>query len=247
MLLSKQVIKMEMEDNKVRGVLLNDERTISAKYFISNIDAQQTFCRLLKIESLNSNFIKRLNQMQASLSMFIVYLGIKEISHLPQIGSNNWYLPFYDVDKMYYGAQKRSLKHLAEFMIHIYSKNSASVFINANFGTKQYWNSLREKVSEELINQAEKIIPGLSKNIVFKQSVTPYGLYTMTLNQRGASYGWEGTPSQMATEGLSLKTFIKNLFLTGHWTTLAQGVGGVVYLGRETAKLILRKQKVDIC
>lgn len=39
-----------------------------------------------------------------------------------------------------------------------------------------------------------------------------------------------------------------NLFMTGHWTTLVQGISGVAYLGRDTAKKILNKNGVKaIC
>ena len=241
LLLSKQVIGIKIEKDLASKIVLSDNKTISAKYFVSNVDAQQTFSKLLRKDTVNGDFLNKLSHMQPSLSMFIVHLGIEETVDVPPPGSNHWQLPFYDIDEMFSRAQKRSAENLAEFMVHICTKKSVSIFINSNFHGKEYWDSNRNIISEALINKAEQVIPGVSRKIIFKQTITPYALFATTLNRQGAAYGWEGTPSQIATGGLTLKTCIKNLFLTGHWTTLAQGVGGVLYLGSETAKLIIRR------
>jgi prolycopene isomerase len=92
------------------------------------------------------------------------------------------------------------------------------------------------------IKKVEQIMPDLSSHIVFKDAATPHTLYKWTLNHKGAAYGWAGIPSQLAITGFTQKTSIENLYLTGHWTTLVQGVGGVAYLGRDTSKKILNKE-----
>ena len=82
-------------------------------------------------------------------------------------------------------------------------------------------------------------------DIIFKDAATPDTLYKWTLNHKGAAYGWAGIPSQLAITGFTQKTAIENLFLTGHWATLAQGISGVVYLGRDTSYKILNKEKIS--
>jgi len=59
---------------------------------------------------------------------------------------------------------------------------------------------------------------------VAKESATPQALYKYTFNYKGARCGWASIPSQLALSDFSQKTFIDNLYLTGHWTTLALGV-----------------------
>ena len=59
-----------------------------------------------------------------------------------------------------------------------------------------------------------------------------------------SAYGWAGIPSQLAVKGFTQKTFIDNLYLTGHWTTQVQGIGGVAYLGRNTSEMILNKENI---
>ena len=92
----------------------------------------------------------------------------------------------------------------------------------------------------------EHVIPNLSSHIVFKDAATPNTLYKWTLNYKGAAYGWARTPSQFAVTGFTQRTSIENLYLTGHWTTLFQGVPGVAYLGRDTSKKILNKDKINL-
>jgi prolycopene isomerase len=94
------------------------------------------------------------------------------------------------------------------------------------------------------INKIEKLIPNLSSNIAFKDAATPQTLYKWTRNYKGAAYGWAGLPSQLAVTGLTQRTSFENLYLTGHWTTLVQGVAGVAYLGRDTSKKILIKENI---
>ena len=118
-----------------------------------------------------------------------------------------------------------------------------SIFINAHFGNTKYWNNCKEQLSDALIKKMLSIMPDLPSHIVYKRPATPCTLYKTTLNYKGAAYGWASIPSQFAEPGLSQLTNIENLYLTGHWTTLAQGVGGVAYLGRDTASLIIKRER----
>ena len=96
---------------------------------------------------------------------------------------------------------------------------------------------------ENFIKKIEQKIPNLSKHIIFKEAATPQTLYKYTLNYQGARCGWASTPSQLALSDFSQKTFIDNLYLTGHWTTVVLGIPGVAYLGRDTANIILRREE----
>jgi len=117
--------------------------------------------------------------------------------------------------------------------------------VPVSYKTKIYWKKNKDNYLNKLLERIEMYsIPGLSKHIVFKEVASPYTLYRYTLNYRGASYGWAGTPSQLAIPDFSRPSFIKGLYLTGHWTTLGTGISGVVYVGYDTARRILRKEKL---
>ncbi len=247
LILSNLVKKIDIKNNKTMEIILAKKNiSMSSKYVISNIDAIQTFSCLLGETIVDKHFLNKLSTMKTSLSMFILYLGFdNEIEKLPKEGSNVWYLPHYDIEKLYIGAEKRGANNIAEYMMHIFTKKNISIFINANFDSKEYWNAHKEEISIKLIKKLEISFPCLSQKIVYRQMTTPYVLYKTTLNQKGAAYGWASMPSQFAEPGLTQITPIENLYLCSHWSTLAQGVGGVAYLGNNTAKLILRKERIN--
>jgi prolycopene isomerase len=242
-MLATSVKKIKVKDGKVEGVVLRQDGTLSAKYVISNVDAVQTFSQLLGEEVVGPRFLNRLSELKPSLSMFILHLGLRDSPKgLPKKGANIWFMPHYDIEGMYKAAKNRNANNLAEYMVHVFSEKTMSVFINAGFKDVKYWRDQRERISDSLIRMIQRAMPILSDNIIYKQPTTPQALRSSTLNHEGAAYGWASMPSQFAEPGLSQITSIKNLYTAGHWTTLAQGIGGVAYLGRDTANIILKKE-----
>ncbi|MFA5337852.1 MAG: hypothetical protein WC330_05930, partial [Candidatus Omnitrophota bacterium] len=118
------------------------------------------------------------------------------------------------------------------------------VFTAAPFKNEKYWDSHKESLAENIIEKIEKIIPGVKNNISVSEIATPITLYKRTLNYNGAAYGLERTCSQLSDLVFSQITFIKNLYLAGHWVALFQGIPGVVYLSRDIAKIILKREKI---
>ncbi len=247
--LSCPVKKIKVTDNRVSGVSFKEGLTIKSKYVISNCDAKQTFLKLLGKKSITEELSYKINNMTPSLSMFILYLGIDNtFKNLPKPGTNVWYMPHYDLDMMYDAAKKRNADNLAEYLVRI-SPDGKSLLglVNASYRNKRYWDNNKNKLLEIFINKIGTYsIPDISKHVIYKDAATPHTLYRYTLNQQGAAYGWSSLPSQFADNDLRKPSFIKNLFLTGHWTTYAQGVAGVAYLGYDTAKLILKREKTNV-
>lgn len=241
---SKMVKKITTKDNTATGIVLNNDDSITAKHVISNCDAMQTFSNLLDKRSMDNERKETLNNLIPSVSFFILYLGIDNNLKTPSnAGTNLWFLSDYDLGKIHSKIESRSIEDIKWFMFRIMpNKNSILCFTNAPFNNKDYWHLHKNEFRDIFIKKIECLIPELSKHIIFKDAATPYTLYKWTLNYRGAAYGWAGMPSQFAVPEFSQKTFIQNLYLTGHWTTLAQGIPGVVYLGRDTARIILKRE-----
>jgi prolycopene isomerase len=244
-ILSKLVKKIKINDNLVKGIILEDNNFISAKYVVSNVDTRYTFLEMLNSNSTDKNVLDKLNGMTPSLSMFILYLGIDQnFSGFPEIPSNIWCLPDYDIERMYLTAMKGDVDNSDWFLFRASKdKRNILMLVNASFNTEKFWRDNKNRLTDLFIKKIEKIIPDLSKYVALKISATPHTLYKYTFNYKGAAYGWAGTSSQFAVSEFTQKTYIKNLYLTGHWTTLGQGISGVSYLGRSTAKMILNKRE----
>jgi prolycopene isomerase len=246
--LSCLVKKIRIKDNKITGVVFEKGSFIPSKYVISNCDARQTFLKLLGKDKIKEDFYLKIKDMTPSISNFVLYLGIDEyFKPLQNPGSALFFSPHYDLDKAYQAAQKGDIEGYGGYALRIYhDKSTISAIIPAPYKNKKYWTNNKHKFLESFIDRIEKYsIPDLSKHIIHKEAATPYTLYRYTLNHKGASYGWAGTLSQLAVPDFRKPSFIQGFYLTGHWTTLGTGISGVVYVGHDTAKKILRKEKLS--
>jgi phytoene dehydrogenase-like protein len=246
--LSSLATKVRLKDKKVEGVEVWDKDFITSKYVISNCDSLLTFQNLIGEETIGKEIINKLSLLSHSLSMFILYLGTDgKLNSLPKPGVNMWLLPNYDIEDMYTRAKKGMMNNSTWLMMRVMpDQKSIIMFVNSSFKDMGYWRAEKHKLIKSFIKRLEFITPDLSRHVVLSDAATPHTLYKWTLNHEGSSYGWESLPNQFAVPGLSQTTPIKNLYLTGHWTTLAQGIPGVVYLGRDTAQIITRREKKSL-
>jgi len=244
LLLSQSVNKIIAEDGKVTGVVLENGGVIPCQCVISNCDARQTFLSLLDSKMLCDNVLQRLNEMEPSLSMFILYCGIGQDASMPlHEGINYWYLQNYDLNAIYRNAHNENFDHAVMVRVTPQSKNILA-FQNVAFHDQTFWQNNKDMWIERFIENVENIaIPGLSQMTTFKDAATPSTLYRYTRNYQGAAYGWASLLSQFAEPEFKRPSFVKNLFLVGHWTTFGVGIAGVVYSGYSVADLLLKKWK----
>jgi phytoene dehydrogenase-like protein len=101
-----------------------------------------------------------------------------------------------------------------------------------------------QKAADVMIRRAEKIIPGLSKKIMYQEFWSPATINKYLMCGADASMGWALTPQQVGPKRLAQKTPVKNLLLSGHWTAPAVGVMSTVVSGLQAAGMILRSEGV---
>lgn len=245
------VRKIHVDSGSVKGVSVDNGCFFSSKYVVSACDVVETFFQLIDEEIFKEGFLKKIYNFTTTLPLFILYFGFKSEminkSFYLHSGTNFWILPDDALENMYIRARNERIEHFSWFMVRIMPNNkSGMVFVNAPYADKNFWKQYKIDVMKTLISRLETIFPGISKCIVFKDAATPQTLFRWTLNYRASAYGWEMCPEQSFALEFSRETLIKNLYLAGHWTTLAQGVPGVAYLGRDTAKIISAKEGVSL-
>lgn len=248
-IISKEVKKIIINNNKVNGIMLDKGEIISSKYLVSACDARQTFLNLIGTENLEKDFIKELETFTPSLSAFLVYLGMDSKFDCPaDLKSNIWVINNLDMEDIYTKLLECKNIHLAITSSTMKDKalnknticlTTTAPFINADFWEKE---DNRKEMENRLIEFATTIVPGLSKHISLKFNATPLTLYKWTYNYQGAAYGWEGRPTQFGNPNISEKTKIGNLYLAGHWSNMGSGITSVANSGYDTANLILLKE-----
>jgi phytoene dehydrogenase-like protein len=246
LLLSRRAKKIDIKDGKASGVTIEHEGFIPARFVVSNCDARQTFLTLLGSNELEEEFCMKLKDMQPSTSSFIIYLGMDKTFKSPLL-PGTVYLRFYhhDVETAFQTVNSNELGDGSWYAVRT-SLDATAVYIEmlTPFQNEDYWKRNKEKILDKFIDKLEReTIPNLSHHILFKDAATPHTLARYTLNYRGASYGWAGIPSQTIVPGFRKPSFVQNLYLAGHWTTLAIGISGVAYVGYDTATLIMKRQK----
>jgi phytoene desaturase len=260
--LGTKVTKILVENNTATGVETTSENKINAKYIVSNADARQTFLNLIGSEKLQSKFLNHLEKMEPSISFFQVWLGVD--MNLREEGiiehETIWYSS-YDSDFTYNSALQGKFEEgggictptLLDPGLAPKNQHAISLIFPIPYDYKEEWatengkrgnsyKKLEDETMHRLIKTAERVIPELSKHIVFSEAATPLTLERYTLNYKGAAYGWAQTPDQSGLGRLQPKTQIKNLYLAGHWTSPGGGTITVVLSGRDNAKMILEAQ-----
>lgn len=246
----KLVKKILVKNDMAIGIESEDNESFFAKYVVSACDITQTFKTFLSHYTIDKQFIDKLEKMIPSISTFTLYIGIaKQFRELPQEGVNTWYLPSYDLDKMFHDVESYNLDNFGGggFMLRVSpDKRTILAFCITSYKTDLFWKQNKNKIANDFLNRIEKVVPNLKKHIAYFDAATPSTQYRYTLNYKGANYGWAPTQSQLFDADFRQKTFIKGLYLTGHWTTQTHGIPGVSYLGQNTANLILQREKNNI-
>jgi prolycopene isomerase len=252
-LLSKKIEKIIVKNNTVKGVIIEQGHFLKSKYVVSNCDARQLFFELIGKEHISKKFIKIINKMIPTASVFLVYLGLKDdLSSLALKKCSALWYPSSNMDKVYLHnsniedidyLQLHLLCSLAEIYGNNDNKKSMHLLIMVPFRSEKFWDKCKGSLSNDMIERIEQVVPSLSSCISLKIIATPFDLYRYTLNYKGAVYGWAAFPSQANFRLIPSKTEINNLFLCGHWITHAYGQSGistVAYSGYRTSQFVLK-------
>jgi phytoene dehydrogenase-like protein len=244
--LSIKAKKIRISYNTATSIILENKEELFSKNIVSACDLKETFSELI-----DGGFTEKesINDMEPSLSSFLAYIGTdSDLSAYPELKSQIWLTKETNIEKVYTQTLNMKINFLnmnsPSAKSNNYNKNSIALSLPSPFVNEDYWtNSVREDTAQKLITIAEKIIPDLGKKVKLKITASPSTLRKITLNYKGSSYGWAGTPDQFLNEAISQKTKINNLYLSGHWANLSCGLTSVVAIGFSTSKMILLKHK----
>jgi phytoene dehydrogenase-like protein len=239
----KHVSKISNNQHSVSGIQLVSGERFRSSYVVSACDLTQTLTVLLDKEVSATETMTRLDSMMPSLSTFILYIGIDAaFEGLSEPGTNVWYLSNYDLDYIYLNIEKCIFDDPAAFMYRVSpDQKTILAFMSAPFVSPLFWEKNKQLVAESFLARIAKLIPNLSKHIVYFDAASPITLQRYTLNHRGAAFGWAKLPEQTSNIILSKIPPLKGLYYTGHWTNIGFGLPGTCYSGWDTAKRILRK------
>lgn len=244
------------KDGNFEVIMANNDFVISER-IVSNSGLKKFFGEILESSSKEMN---RLN-FKTSPSAFIEFLGVNmNIKEKFNVDAGILYfsdyefssLPVYD-DKNLFSDELSGI--LCEFTsLHDKSftskKTALSFTVLVPYKTKEFWNGYKKEFSEKLLRQMEEKVLKfkIDESIEVKSISTPQVLEKYTSNCYGAAFGLLSSMDQIKSSVFPSKTSVENVYITGHWTTLGfgqGGVSGVALSGRKTAEILLREKKIN--
>lgn len=247
MVMPRKVEKILLDDRgRACGIKLDgDGEEIRARYVISNADAYQTFFRMVGRENLDPEFSASLEERPISVSAFEVFLGVKMDLHAMGTIHETFFAPGHDPEEVYDNHARGdifgcglSIPSLEDTTVAPPGHHAVCVTMFAPY--QKEWTEEKARVTDGLIDEAEKVLPGLRQNIVYQDSGTPRTMHRYTGNHAGAIYGWDASPKSLATR-LAMETPVPGLFLAGHWTRPGGGLYAVVTSGQIAAKRVIQE------
>ena len=234
------------EQGRACGVQLDkDGERIRAKAVVSNADAFQTFFSMVGRDRLDTEFAASLESRGLSISAFEVFLAVEMDLKGMGVVHETFFAPGHSADEVYakhadgtvFGCGI-SIPSIEDDTVCPAGQHIACITMFAPWDRS--WKEQKPILTERLIDEAEKVIPGLRRGIVYQDSGTPWTMHRYSGNTRGAIYGWDSSPKSLATR-LSMETPVPGLFLAGHWTRPGGGLYAVVTSGQVAAQRVAKE------
>ena len=233
-------------------------REFKARYIISNAAARQTFLSMVGADKLPDRFAGMLGRQEPTPPFCALFLGLDmDLKSMGFIPALHIYSSNYDTDEHFRNVESKLLHEngpapFFRFQLAPLSditsapQGKTALVMHAIPAPVKGWDDpgFEQKAADVMIRRAEKIIPGLSKKIMYQEFWSPATINKYLMCGADASMGWALTPQQVGPKRLAQKTPVKNLLLSGHWTAPAVGVMSTVVSGLQAAGMILRSEGV---
>ena len=100
----------------------------------------------------------------------------------------------------------------------------------------------KTELMDELLETAERIVPGLREHVLWKEAATPVTQERFTHSTGGTSYGIEYATDQMGPMRIGYATDVPGLFLCGASTPAGHGIANVMFSGLRAAEAASGRQ-----
>lgn len=253
-----EVAHIEVQNREVLWVETKSGERYSADYCISSVHPTELF-RLLPKDAFRKSFVTRLNDIPQSYSAFSVFIDFKENS-FPYIPHTCYYMNDYadtwtqaefEPDSwpggfMYMTPPENVQgKWAARMLVHcVMSYEQVRRWENTTVGRRGAdYEAWKMTCADKVIAKLEGIYPDIRQQIAGVYASSPLTVRDYYHTRDGAIFGNIQDCSQPLMSQLSVRTKIKNLFLTGQNVNL-HGICGVPLTAISTAEAILGHNRI---
>lgn len=245
------VNKIHIKNGAVEGIEV-DGRLEAVDLVVASGGAKDLFFELVGKEYLTDSFINDLEKIRFMESVFMVHLGVDLDPRPYQPAALCYYYLTNDlegnIDRL-----REGFFHGGDegFLIYVPSLPSPELAPAGQYAITIYtiapdqlsngsWDDLRETLAEQLVEKAERYIPGLRAHTLTRLVMTPADFRQRT-HQRHHSFG--GIPPVIGNPRPPHRTPIHRLWFVGGESASGGGVQNVTLGAAHTVRLILKGLK----
>ena len=225
----QKAVKFLFEENKLVGVESHKGEKYFAEKFVSNIHPANTM-DLIEEGKIKGMYRKRMKSLENTISSFTLHIKVKNdtfkylnhnIQHIKQ--NDVWYTSYYDEKKW----PEHFFLHTPPHTKNDRFANCLQVITYMKYEEVKKWEGStartrpteylkwKEEKALKLIDLVNEEFPGLKENIESYNISTPLSFRDYIGNSDGSLYGKISDFNNIASNYVSHKTKISNLFLTG--------------------------------
>lgn len=245
-LLRSSVRRIVVEEGRATGVVLENGQRIAAPVVVSNADLRQTVDELVGREAFPGRYAARLGRMANSLSAFVVYLAARLDLDRDRACHETFLYPDWSHDDAWRSSLAGwpswlsvTVPTLADPSLAPPGEHLLTLTTLVAYDPPERWRADKQRLTEALIERADRHLAGLREGLRFVEAGTPRTLERYTRATEGAAYGFELSPRQVGPGRPGVRTPVRGLWLAGHWTQPGGGVYGVVSSGIQVARSVL--------
>ncbi len=244
------VEKITIENGQVTGVHVGGKK-INAPVVISNADIRHTVNNMIGEQYFPPRYMQRINKMQHSLSIFVVYIATDLNLAAMNISHESFCYRDFEHDDNFLRTQQGDISWISITAPTLVDPDLAPAGEHLlmlttllPYQAADSWKQAKPGFMQTMLNIAGQYIPDLENHILFIEGGSPATMQRYTQNHQGAAYGWDVTPSQVGPSRIQNQSPIKGLYFAGHWSSPGGGVYGVSVSGVQAAQKVLgiRKQ-----
>ncbi|WP_268846212.1 phytoene desaturase family protein [Flavobacterium aestivum] len=257
----KEVHQLVVENNVVTSAKMKDGTSVSAKYFVSNVDPKATL-QMAGENNFRKAFVNRISSLEGGVSAFSLYIVFKPKT-------------FKYLNRNYYHFGNRSDVWTANdyteetwpkaFMASMNASKKGDIWAEGmtfitymKFADLEPWEKTHNTVANEsdrgesyeafkarktarFLEEIELKFPGIKECIKSVHTSTPLSYRDYIGGYKGNMYGYEKDSNNPMKTFIASKTKLDNLFLTGQSVNM-HGVLGVTIGAIVTCSEILGKE-----
>lgn len=247
--LNTAVERVVLDGNQVRGVKLSDGGFMDCDLVIATGGIKETFFDLIGAENLSGEFINQVNSILPMESVLMVQLGINFDPRPYQNTELAYYYGTYEIEA---GVEKclDGIYHEGEdgFVIYIPSMHSPEMAPENHHAVTIYtiapnrmrqgdWSEVKDEMIAKLLNQAERVIPGLRQGTITEIYLTPDD-FRRRVHQKHHAFG--GNAPLLGIEPVKYQSPIDGFWFIGSQSQSGGGVTNVMAGARSAVMEIIR-------